>query len=174
MTYLIAPHIHDRLSINCNAFNIVRYFNNSLTAVVLIGRLLHGVMSIQCPYTSDTRYTHKQNRLKQSLVQASRPLLPCCTTISGYHTSSDNSSSLQQPTIGYRQTSKLLLGASQPRRVKTTTHRMMQNFGGRKFWCIAGHSPKFSCLNFSLLKVSIIQIDSQLNCASKLNSILSF
>ena len=50
------------------------------------------------------------------------PPFPWCTTITGYHTSSDNSNSQQQPTAGYRQTSKLLPGVSQSRRVKSTTN----------------------------------------------------
>ena len=47
-------------------------------------------------------------------------LLPGCTAIAGYHTSSDNSNSQQQLMGSYRQKSNSLLAASQPRRVKTT------------------------------------------------------
>ena len=50
------------------------------------------------------------------------PPFPWCTAITGYHTSSDNSNSQQQPTVAYRQTSKLLPGVSQSRRVKSTTN----------------------------------------------------
>ena len=51
-------------------------------------------------------------------------LLPWCTTITGYWISSNNSIHQQQPTTGYRQTSKLLLGTSQPTRVKTSKNRI--------------------------------------------------
>ena len=51
-------------------------------------------------------------------------LLPWCTAITGYWIGSNNSNSQQQPTSGYKQTSKSLLDASQPTRVKTTTSRI--------------------------------------------------
>ena len=51
-------------------------------------------------------------------------LLSWCTVITGYHTSSDNSNTHQQPMAGYRQTNKLLLDTSQPRRAKFTTNRI--------------------------------------------------
>ena len=41
-------------------------------------------------------------------------------TIAGYGIGSDNSSSQQQPIVGYKQTSKLLPGAGLATRVKTT------------------------------------------------------
>ena len=47
-------------------------------------------------------------------------LLPWCMTIAGYGINSDDSSSQQQPSVGYKQTSKLLPGASLATRVKTT------------------------------------------------------
>ena len=58
----------------------VRLYNNSPTVVVLIGRLMCRVTNI-APHASDTRYTHKENSLKQSqLVDQSElnhiPLLP--------------------------------------------------------------------------------------------------
>ena len=53
-----------------------------------------------------------------------RLLSPWCTAITGYHARSVNSNSQQQTTTGYRQTSKSLPDASQPRRVKITTNRI--------------------------------------------------
>ena len=50
-------------------------------------------------------------------------LLPWCTAITGYQISDIYHNSQQQPTVSYRQTSKLLPGASRPTRVKTTTNR---------------------------------------------------
>ena len=46
VTYLIGPHINDRLSINCNTFDIVIKCNYSQAVVVLMGRPMCGVMSI--------------------------------------------------------------------------------------------------------------------------------
>ena len=42
-------------------------------------------------------------------------LLPCCTSIVGDHRNSVNSNSQQKPTVGYKQTSKLLQDTSQSR-----------------------------------------------------------
>ena len=50
--------------------------------------------------------------------------LPWCTAIIGYQKSSNNSNSQQQPSTGYRQTSKPLPGTSGPTRVKTSTNRI--------------------------------------------------
>ena len=48
-------------------------------------------------------------------------LLPLwCIITDGYQISSDNSNSQQQPTTGYKQTSKLLPSASSPTSMKTT------------------------------------------------------
>ena len=107
--------------------------------LVLIGRLMRGVMSIVHALTPQIQDIHISkigcsSYLSWPVDQSNLSrlfLLPCCTTIGGYHTSSDNSNSLQQPTIGYRQTSKLLMGASQPRRVKTTTNQILYD---TKFW----------------------------------------
>ena len=62
-------------------------------------------------------------------------LLPWCTATAGYHTSSDNSNSQQQPKADYRQTSKFLQSASQPRRVKTTKNGI---YTWQFKYCIAG------------------------------------
>ena len=55
-----------------------------------------------------------------SLLASHLLLLPWCMAIAGYGISSDNSNSQQQPIVGYKQTSKLLPGASLATRVKTT------------------------------------------------------
>ena len=65
---------------------------------------MHGVMSIApYPHISNTRYTHKENSLKQSLISlvgwprlSCLLFLPWCTAIAGYHTSSNNSNSQQE------------------------------------------------------------------------------
>ena len=109
----VGPHINNCLSINCNTFDIVMYislFNirlyNSLSVVVLIGRLMPRVMSIKRCHASNTRYTHKDNSLKQSLISASRliqiklrPPFILMNGHAGFHTNSDNSNSQQQPMV---------------------------------------------------------------------------
>ena len=82
---------------------------------------------VWCPHASDTRCTCKENGLSSHSSQPvdqpklrSLLLLPWCSAIAGYYTSSDNSNNQQQLTAGYRQTSKSPPGTSQPRRMKTT------------------------------------------------------
>ena len=76
-------------------------------------------------------------------------LLPWCMAIAGYHTSSDNSNSQQQPMAHYRQTSKFLQSASLPRRVKTTTNRI--NTWKFKYVCYANTIPTVLCTNNGLI-----------------------
>ena len=59
-----------------------------------------------------------------SLMVSHLLYLPYCTVIAGYQKSSHNSNNQQHPTADYRQTSKLLPGISQPKRVKSTTNRI--------------------------------------------------
>ena len=111
----------------------VRLFNSSPAVVVLIDRPMSGVISIMPSCLRYKIYIHIWKILWSN--HSSQPvdwpklscllLLPWCTAIAVYHTSSVNSISQQQPMPGYKQTSncKLLLG-SQPRRVKTNTNRI--------------------------------------------------
>ena len=84
---------------------------------------------------SDRRYTCKKNTVAWSSHScwsvehfkfSHLLLLLWCMAICGYHTSSNNSNTQQQLTVGYnRQTSKSLPGKSQPRRVKTSAKRII-------------------------------------------------
>ena len=114
--------------INCNTKLIlvynVRLFNSSPAVVVLIGRLMHGVMSIAPPSLRYKIYVHIRIIVWSSRLSwpvdltkfSCLLLLPWYTAITGYHMSSDNSNSHQKPMAGYRQMSKSLLDTSQPRK----------------------------------------------------------
>ena len=104
--------------------------------MVLIGRLICGVTSI-APSCSDTRYTSKENSLKQLLVSASKPMWievpPPFTLVHNHHWLSYKQWQWQQPKLAcYKQISKLLPGTSQPRRVKATIDRIYT----KQFKCV--------------------------------------
>ena len=97
-------------------------------------------------FTSQIRdiHTHKENSPKNCLFRSvDRPklscllLLPWCTAITGYHTSSDNNNNQQQLMAGYRQTSKLLMDTSQSRRAKFTTNSIYVCPRGAPIWHFA-------------------------------------
>ena len=108
----------------------VRLFNSSPAVVVLIGRLMHGVMSIAPPSLRYKIYVHIRIIVWSSCLSwpvdltkfSCLLLLPWYTAITGYHMSSDNSNSLQKPMAGYRQMSKSLLDTSQPRKMQSITN----------------------------------------------------
>ena len=108
----------------------VRHFSNSSAMVELIVDYVQSHdYSTLMPQIQDihVRKIAWSNCLSQSIDQHKLSclfLLPWCIAITGYHTSSNNSNIQEQLMASYRQTSKLLLGASQPRRVKTTLDGM--------------------------------------------------
>ena len=87
-----------------------------------------------------------------SLMVSYLLLLHWCTAIAGYQISNNNSNSQQQPTTGYRQTSKALPGVSLPTTVKTTTNRAYE-------WQFkyANTVPAVLCLNNTIYWESFME-----------------
>ena len=109
----------------------IQLFNHWPVIVIVIGRVVYRIVSIASSHLM-TRYKIyayvlclKVAHFCQStcLMVSHLLLLPWCTAITGYQTSSNKSNSQQQLTSGYRQTSKSLPGTSWPTRVKTTINR---------------------------------------------------
>ena len=108
----------------------IKLFNCLPATVVVIGRPVHRIARITSIFTPQIQDIHICSMSKTvaqlcqqtDLMISHLLLLPWCMAITSYRISSNNNKSQQQPTAGYRQTSKSLPGVSLPRRVKITTN----------------------------------------------------
>ena len=109
----------------------IKLFNHLPETLVVTGRPTHwiaGTYNVLLPQIQDIHVCIMPETVVQlchssSLMVSYLLLLPWCTAITGYRISNNNSNSQQQPTTGYRQTSKVLPGVSLPITVITTTNK---------------------------------------------------